>query len=115
MSLARWPAAGQADELREIAIGVGADDEVHPRHLLEQRGPEPLGHAAHHAEDVAGPLVPLQLAHPADHPLLGVVADGAGVDQHDVGLGRVLGADVARRGPRSPNISSESATFIWQP
>ena len=86
--------SGQADERGEIPIGVGADHEVHPRDLLEQSRTQPLGHAAHHAEDVAGTLVPLKLAHPPDYPLLGIVADGAGVDQHDVRVARILGADI---------------------
>ena len=42
-----------------------------------------------------GTLVALQLAHAADDPLLGVVAHRAGVDQHHVGLGRIVRAHVA--------------------
>jgi hypothetical protein len=38
----------------------------------------------------------MQLAHAADHPLLGVLTHRAGVHQHDVGLGRIVGASVAR-------------------
>ena len=57
----------------------------------------------------------LQLAHPPDHALLGVVANGAGVDQDDVGALRIRRP---RRSPAAtsvPSISSESLTFIWQP
>ena len=79
----------------EVAVAVGPDHQVHPGHLLQQRGAQALRHAADHAEDAAGPLVALQLAHPPDHPLLGVVAHGAGVDQHDVGVRRLLGPHVA--------------------
>ena len=39
--------------------------------------------------------MPLQLAHAADDPLLGVVPHRAGVDQHDIGLGRIVRAHVA--------------------
>jgi hypothetical protein len=84
------------DQVGEVAVGVRAHHQVHPRHPLEQRGAEALGHAADHAQDVARALVALQLAHSADHPLLGVVAHGTGVHQHDVGVGRIVGARVAR-------------------
>ena len=95
MSVARWPLLGEADELGQVAVRVRADDQVDLGDALEQHGAEPLRHAADHAEHVAGPLVALQLAHAADHPLLGVVPHGAGVDQHDVGVGRIVGAHVA--------------------
>ena len=81
-------AAGEADELRQVTVGVGPHDQIYLRSLSEKGGPEPLRHAADHTEHPAAPLVALQLANPADDPLLGVVAHGAGVDQHDV---RVLG------------------------
>ena len=71
-----------------------AHDDVHPRHPLEQRRSESLGHATHHAQHITDPLVPLQLPHPSDHPLLRVVPDSAGVHQHHVGLCRLIGADV---------------------
>ena len=85
----------QPDQLAEVAVRVGPDHQVDPRHLLQQPRAQPLRHAAHHAEHAAGAFVPLQLAHPADHPLLGVVPDRAGVHQHDVRLGGMLGAHVA--------------------
>ena len=85
----------EADEVRQVPIGVRSHDEVDPRHALQQRRAESLRHAANHAQDVPGPLVSLQLTHPANDPLFGVVAHRAGVDQHDVGLGGILRADVA--------------------
>ncbi len=63
--------------------------------LLEEYRPQSLGHAADDAEDRSGTLVTLELPHPADDPLLGVVADGAGIDQHHVGPLGPLGRDVA--------------------
>jgi hypothetical protein len=87
-------ARGEGDDLRQPAISIGTDHEVHPGHLIEERGAEPLRHASHYAEHVAGTLVALQLSHPADHPLLSVVADGAGIHQHDVGPRRLVGAHV---------------------
>src|SRR4029450_6308807 len=47
----------------QIAIGVGAGDEVDLSPPLEQRGTQPLRHAAHHADDAAGRAIALQLAH----------------------------------------------------
>ena len=48
-------------KLGEI-LGVGAGDEVHLGDLGQQLGSETLGHAAHHPEHTARPLVLLQLA-----------------------------------------------------
>jgi hypothetical protein len=73
-----------------------------------------LGHAADDAEDdlegdprrrASSPSLPT--------PLLGVLADGAGVDR--MTSARV--GEAARRSPRArmPRMSSVSETFIWQP
>src|SRR5262249_24505249 len=72
------------------------DDQINSRDLLEQRGAKALRHAADHAEHATRTLVALQLAHAADHPLLGVLTHGAGVYQHHVRLGRIFGAHVTR-------------------
>ena len=88
------PFPGAADELRQLAIPVRPHHEVHVRGSGEQPFPEPLRHAPHHAEDVTRPLVALQLAHPPEHALLGVIADGAGVHDHDFGLSRRLRARI---------------------
>ena len=74
------------------ASQLRADHEVHRGHLFQKDRSEALRHAAHHPEDHPGVLVPLELPDPANDPLLGVVAHGTGVDQHDVGalgLGRL--------------------------
>ncbi len=85
-----------SDQLRQTAIAIGADDEIHLRHLLQQLGAKTLRHAADHTEDVTGPLVALELAHPSQDALLGVIAHGAGVDEQHVRLDRIIGAHVAR-------------------
>ena len=64
---------------------------------------------------VSGFMCRLQLADPADHPLLGVIADGAGVDEDDVGAVRLVDGLRSRARASFPSISSESLTFIWQP
>ena len=67
----------------------------------EETGAEALGHATGDAEHGARLEVAAKLTQPADHALLRVLADGAGVHQHDVGvvrgvLGRVaLGGELA--------------------
>ncbi len=86
---------GARDQLREAAIAVGPDDEIDLWHTLEQLGPEPLRHASHDAQHIAGPLVALQLSHPPQHPLLRVIADRAGVHEQHVRLGRIGGAHVS--------------------
>ena len=90
-----FPALGLVDQLVQVAIGIRSDHQVHPGHLLEQPRPEPLSHAADDAQHIPRALVPLQLTHPPDHPLLGVIPHGAGIEQHDIGLGRILGPHVA--------------------
>jgi len=90
----RAPGPGPGDQLGKTAIAVGTDDEIDLRNALEQLGPEPLRHAADHAQHVTGTLVALELAHAPEHPLLGVVAHRAGVHQQDVGLRGVVGTDV---------------------
>ena len=56
-----------------------------------------LGHAAAQADELAGvaALYMHQSAQVAQYPLLGVLPDGAGVDDNDVGLLLVLGEAVA--------------------
>ena len=65
--------------------------------LLEQLRAEALRHAAGHAHDRVRLHVPLQLAQPADHALLGVIANRAGVDEDDVGAVRAVDGVVAVR------------------
>ena len=86
---------GARDQLGQPAVPVGPHHQVDLGHALEQPGAEALRHAPHHAEYATGPLVPLQLAQPPQHALLGVVAHGAGVDEDHVRAPRVVGAHVS--------------------
>ena len=90
------PAGHQAvEQLREPPEGVGAEDQIHlPVGVLDLlRHVGLLGHAAAHADELAGlgPLGVHQRAQVAQHPLLGVLPDGAGVDDNQVGLRLALG------------------------
>jgi len=89
-------APGLRDQLGKTAIAIGTDDEIHLRHLLQQFGTKALRHTTDYAQHVAGPLVALQLTHPSQHALLGVIPHRAGVDEQHVRLGRIIGAHVAR-------------------
>ena len=72
------------EQMRQRAICVGPDHERHPRVRFEQLRPEPLRHAAGHAEDRVLFHEAAQLAKPADNALFGVVADRARVHEDDV-------------------------------
>jgi hypothetical protein len=96
------PLLRPGDQLGEAAVAVGADDEVHLGHALEQRGAPALRHAAHHAEHGPGPLEALQQSQTPQDPLLRVVAHRTGVDEHHVRFRGVRGADVAMR-PEQPD------------
>ena len=76
--------AGTLDQRRQRAVAVRADDETHVLCFLEQLRSETLRHAAGNAHDGRRRHVPLQLAKPADDPLLGMIADRAGIDENDV-------------------------------
>ena len=75
---------GMADQLGKIAVRIGADDQVHLGHPLEQYRTQALRHAAHDAQHGTGALVALELSHPADDPLLCVVTHRAGIHQQHV-------------------------------
>ena len=72
------------------AIAVGTDDQTHVRRSLEQQ-PAPRRCAMQPVTPsiVSRRHVPLELAEAAEHPLLRVVADRAGVDQDHVGAVRL--------------------------
>ena len=86
-------AARLADQFRQVAVGIRPRHEIHPGHPRKQVRPEPLRHAAHHAQHRSLALVPLELPYPADDALLRVIPHRAGVHQHHVGVLRALGAD----------------------
>ena len=95
------------EELREPPEGVGPEDQVHVAEglpeLLHVVGL--LHHAAAQAEDLAGVGLFLvdQGPHVAQHPLLGVLPDGAGIDDDDVGLGLLFGKAVAHLAEEAPD------------
>ena len=93
--------------LAEAAVAVGSHDQVHGGDALEQRVPHPLRHAAGHAQHQPGALAPeaAQLADPSQHPFLGVLADGTGVDEDDV---RLFGT-IHDSGTRAPRARPPSA------
>ena len=72
-------------EVRERPVAVRPDDEAHVPRLLQELRAESLRHASRHPDDRLRLHVALELTEAPDHPLLGVVADGAGVQQDDVG------------------------------
>ena len=90
--------AAGADQLRQPVQGLRAEHQVHVGCALDDRLTLLRGHATAHADDhlIAAGLVPGLLeqapaAELAEHLLLGLLADRAGVDQDHVGLGRVVG------------------------
>ena len=105
----RWRArrAARRRRARQRAIAVRPDDERHVLRLLEQLRSEPLRHAAGDAHDGVRLHVPLQLTQPADHALLGVIANGAGVDEDDVRAVRPLDRRDSRRS-RASRASARS-------
>src|SRR5437764_41545 len=88
-----------AEQLGEAAIAVGPDQQVDVRGALAQALAEVLRHAARYPEPHVGaaPLVARELAEPADDALLGVLADGAGVQEDHVGPIGAGGLPVAVR------------------
>src|SRR5512140_100293 len=72
------------DQRRQRAIAVRSDHEVHVLRPLEQPGAEALRHASRHPEHRARLHVPLELTDATQHPLLGVIANRARVDENDV-------------------------------
>ena len=86
------PAGHQpVQQFREPPKGVGPEHQVHlPVALFDLLGTVGLlGHAAAHADKLVGFLAlgVDQRAHVAQHPHLGVLPDGAGIDEDEIGLG----------------------------
>ena len=94
-----WRTEQAVDEFREAPQHLRAEDQIHMavgfRDLLGHVGL--LGHAAAQADELAGvaALHVDQRPQVAQHPLLRVLPDGAGVDDDHVGLLLVLGEAVA--------------------
>ena len=120
---------GAAQQRREDVDVVGTEDSVHPGRLLDDAVTHLLGEAAANGDLHAGALAldRGELAEVTEEPGRGVLTNGAGVDNDDVGA-HVAG--VGRRGrqprgparqgrsrpaPAGPPCRSESCSFIWQP
>jgi hypothetical protein len=86
---------GQTKEVGEIAVSVGPDHQVHAGHLGQESRSEALRHTSHDAEHVPIALVTLQLSQTPDYPLFGIVPHSAGVHQHHIGIGWIVGPHVA--------------------
>ncbi len=78
------------NERRKGPVSVGADHEINVPDPSEEIAAQTLRHASDDPEDVTGALVALQFADSSIDSLLGVLSNGAGIDQHHVGVGRVL-------------------------
>jgi hypothetical protein len=87
--------AGAVDEAGDAAVAVGSGDQADVWGVLLDLVAEVLGHAAGDAEDQARSLfaVAQELAGAAVDAVFGLLADGAGVEEDDVG-----GGGVGRRG-----------------
>lgn len=86
-------AARGVDHFRQAVQGLRAEDHVDIGRALTDRGAFLAGHAAADADHQVGILL-LQLAPHAElgkHLFLGLLADRAGIEQDDVGLGGVFG------------------------
>jgi hypothetical protein len=83
--------------LRNIGDAVGPDDEIDLRQPLQQSRAFLLGHTTCHGNDELGtsPLQHAEPAHLATQLLLGFLADGAGVQQNQIGVVGALASLVA--------------------
>ena len=79
---------GCGNEVGKVHVGIRAGDEVHVV-LVEELLLDALGHAAEDADDEALLVLPqgMEILEAAVDFLLGVVADGASVDEDGVGIG----------------------------
>ncbi len=109
---------GEAEAIDQLGLLVRPQEQVDGRVATRQPGAIRLADGAagqHDAQPGVGGLEPGELALPADDLLLGALADGAGVDDDEVGgLDRAAASSQPAASSR-PAISSESLRFIWQP
>ena len=84
--------------VQEPRVSPRAHDEVEERGEGQKLAPQALRHAAGDAQDTTGALVLelAQYAEPAHHLVLGVLANAARVEQHDIGVFGARHHDEAR-------------------
>ena len=104
-------------ELGELVHLPGSEGHVHEREHLEDLVLQRLGPAA---ADPDHPLrvlrlQPLGLAEVADEPVVGLLADRAGVEEDQVGAVARSPASLYPSDSSIPFIRSESCSFIWHP
>ena len=90
--------AGAVEQRRQRADVVGAEHDVHPRRPAKHRVAVLLGQATADGDLHVriGLLTRRQVAEVAVELVVGVLADRARVENHDVGVGAVGGAPVSR-------------------
>ena len=80
---------GFRQETGEVAVSIRPDDKVHQRFLFQQLSAEALGHAAEDTDDEIGLTLDLPPSEPRQsppHAVFRFLADGARVDEDDIGL-----------------------------
>ena len=108
----------RADQRRQPVQRLRPEHHVDVRRACDDRGAFLARDAAADADDQVRPLA-LERLDPAEvgeHLLLRLLAHRAGVEQDDVGFGRIVGER------RSPSVTGQqvairplSYSFIWQP
>jgi hypothetical protein len=86
------------DEMWQRAIGIGTNDERDAAVSLEQPRTESLGHAAGDAEDGILAHETTNLTEAANDALLGVIANGARIQENHVGAFGTVDARIAFSG-----------------
>ena len=116
------PSAGRrssdgVQQLEQVRQGVRADHDVDPRRAPLDLALVLLREAPRHhdAQRRVVVLQRLQVAEVAVQPVVGVLADRARVEHHDLGARRRRRSASCRRPSSRPAIRSESCSFIWHP
>ena len=109
--------AACADQLRQPVQGLRAEHQVDERRTLDDRFAFLRGDAAADADDDFAALVLQALPHAqlAEHLLLRLLADGAGVDQMTSASSGLSVSSRPSLAASTSAILAESYSFIWQP
>ncbi len=127
----RPPFLGMVEEVEYSIEVVGSEDDIDPgRSGTDQLTVLLSGTPTNHEEDAGALLLEgLEVAEMTVEPVVGVLSDGAGVDEHHVGLIRLLGRGhpVCGEHPRHPlavvlvHLAAEgadevaAADALWHP